>query len=540
MYKLIIVDDEFLSRYVLRALISKNFSNIEIVGEAENGRQAIELNRKLQPDLIIMDIKMPGINGIDASMEILREDLNSCILILTAYNNFEYVKQALDIGVKGYILKPVNEQEVVEKINKVLGQIDEKLNNCDLVEVIDAKLRAIKPYMENELVAAFMNGNCDITKAEDYMAFLQEEIKVGYFMLISPERINSRENNECISSRNIMEKTTAIVTRNLPLYKKCFFGKPQGNSIVVFIPVNEKSVHKEIVNESIIIAQDILRKLKVAGDVNASIGIGNAYKDIKNFRQSYNEAGLALRKASEQNSVIHFSSHCIEISSGTFHEYPLDLEGKLIDEIKAGNIINAKNLADEIITELIGNIYNMNILKSYAEELIFILKRTVFKMGIHLDNSLSMGMLLELVELTSVDEVEVWCKKNVDYIIEQIEKCPGRNSEIISKVFEYINRNFNKDITLESVANEVGLSSQYLSKIFKEKCGINFIDYITTKRLEFAENLLKNGVLNIKQVSKMSGYEDSNYFCRIFKKSTGLSPRQFRTNVLLQNLQQQS
>ncbi len=540
MYKLLIVDDEFLSRYVLRALISKNFSNIEIVGEAENGRQAIELNRKLKPDLIIMDIKMPGINGIDASMEIIKDDLNSCILILTAYNNFEYVKQALDIGVKGYILKPVNEQEVVEKINKVLGQIDEKLNNCDLVEFIDAKLRAIKPYMENELVAAFMNGNSDTVKAENYIAFLQEEIKAGYFMLISPERINNRESNECINSRIIMEKTATIVTRNLPLYKKCFFGKSQGNSIVVFIPVNEKFVHREIVNESVIIAQDILRKLKVAADVNASIGIGNVYTDIKNFRISYNEAGLAQRKASEQNSVIHFSLHCIEINSETFYEYPLDLEGKLIDEIKAGNINNAKNFADEIITELIGNIYNMDILKGYAEELIFFLKRTVSKMGIHLDNSLSIGMLQELVELTSVDEVEVWCRKNVDYIIEQAEKCPGRNSEIISKVFEYINRNFNKDITLESVANEVGLSSQYLSKIFKEKCGINFIDYITTKRLEFAENLLKNSDVNIKQVSKMSGYEDSNYFCRIFKKSTGLSPRQFRSNVILNNLQHQS
>lgn len=540
MYKLMIADDEFLSRYVLRALISKNFNNIKIVCEVENGRQAIELNRKLQPDLIIMDIKMPGINGIDASMEILRENINSYILILTAYNNFEYVKQALDIGVKGYILKPVNEQEVVEKINKVLGQIDEKSNNCDLAEFIDAKLRAIKPYMENELVTTFMNGNYDIVKAENYIAFLQEEIKAGYFMLISPGRINNREVNESVSNRVIIEKTATIVKRNLPLYKKYFFGKPQGNSIVVFIPVNEKFVHKEIVNESVIIAQDILRKLKVAVDVNASIGIGNVYTDIRNFRKSYNEAGLALRKASEPNSVIHFSSYCIELNSETFHEYPLDLESKLIDEIKAGNINNAKNLADEIITDLIGNIYNMDILKGYAEELMFVLKRTVFKMGIQLENSLSMGMLLELVELTSVYEIEVWCKKNVDYIIEQVEKCPSKNSDIISKVLEYINRNFNKDITLESVANEVGLSSQYLSKIFKEKCGINFIDYITTKRLEFAENLLKNGVMNIKQVSKMSGYEDSNYFCRIFKKSTGLSPRQFRSSVILNNLQQQS
>lgn len=537
MYKLMIVDDESLSRYVLRALISKKFNNIEIVGEAENGRQAIELNQKLQPDVIIMDIKMPGINGIDASVEIIKEYPNSSILILTAYNNFEYIKRALDIGVKGYILKPVNEAEVVEKINKVLGQIDEKLNNCDLKELIETKIREIKPYMENELVAAFINGNCDIGKVENYISFLQEDIKAGYFMLISSGQINSREINDCIRNRILKEKTVTIVTRNLPLYKKCFFGKSQGNSVVVFIPVDEKLSNSEIVNEAVMIAKDISRKLKVIGDVDASIGIGNTYTDIINFSKSYNEAVYALKKSTAENGVIHFASLCVEINSWTLQGYPLELEGKLTDEMKTGNIKNAKNYADEIITELIGNINKPDILKGYVGELISVLKRTVFKMGIHINNSLGMGMLSELGELTSVDEIEGWCKRNVYYIIEQVEKCSNRNSDIISKVFEYSNRNFNKDITLESVANEVGLSSQYLSKVFKEKCGTNFIDYITTKRLEFAENLLKKGVLNIKQVSKMSGYEDSNYFCKIFKKDTGLSPKQFRAKVIMEELQ---
>lgn len=117
MIKLMIVDDEYLSRFALRTLISKKISGIEIIGEAENGRQAIELNRKLRPEIIIMDIKMPGISGIDASMEIINEFPETNILILTAYDNFGFIKRALDIGVKGYILKPIKEAEVIDKLS---------------------------------------------------------------------------------------------------------------------------------------------------------------------------------------------------------------------------------------------------------------------------------------------------------------------------------------------------------------------------------------------------------------------------------------
>jgi two-component system response regulator YesN len=135
------------------------------------------------------------------------------------------------------------------------------------------------------------------------------------------------------------------------------------------------------------------------------------------------------------------------------------------------------------------------------------------------------------VNLDSIEEIEIWCKCNAYDLIEKVEKCSNKGYDILNKVIEHICRNFNKNITLESVADEIGLTPQYLSKIFKEKFGINFIDFITQKRMEYAEKLLRESGKNIKEIGKLAGYEDSNYFCKIFKKEMGTSPKQFRTKA---------
>lgn len=532
MYKLMLVDDESLSRYVLRTLILKKFDNIEIVCEAENGRQAIEMNRKFQPEIIIMDIKMPGINGIDAAVEIIGEFPNVNILILTAYNNFDYIKSALDIGVKGYILKPVKEEETVEKINKILVHIEEKSNRYEFKEVIEAKIKEVKPFIENELVTAFILGNNDVEKVEKYITFLEEEIKAGYFMLISHGRNNSIEINDFIRKRILMEKTSTIVTRHLPLLKKCFFGKPLGNYLVVFLSADKGLQKTKIVDESLMIAEDIKRKLKVIGDIDAFIGIGNAYCEVGEFYKSYNEALFSLRKAIPDKRVVHYSSLQISNDNCSISSYPMDLENKIIDQLKSGNFENAKNFSVELVENLADRIHQIDALKGALGEFVSVLKRVAYKMGNNLNNIADMGVLSELSELTTIEELKIWGKRCGYNIISRLETYSNQNIDVTTRAMEFTNKNFNKDITLESLAAEVGLSSQYLSRVFKEKYGTNFIDYITKKRLEYAEELLLKGNMNIKEISRMSGYQDSNYFCKLFKKDTGLSPKQFRTKVI--------
>jgi two-component system response regulator YesN len=232
-----------------------------------------------------------------------------------------------------------------------------------------------------------------------------------------------------------------------------------------------------------------------------------------------------------QKEILHFEALDPDLLSNKPCKYPSGLENKLIEQLKAGNIPSAQSYAAQIFEYFLENVKSRDALKEYVCEFITVLKRTIAQMGIHPGVAPNAGALLELGALSSAEEIEVWYKSNVNSLIKQAEKGDDKNTDVINRVFEYSNKNFNKNITLELAASEVGLSPQYLSKIFKEKCGINFIDYITKKRMEYARELLEGDSKNIKEVSRLAGYEDSNYFCRIFKKETGLNPKQYRTKV---------
>jgi two-component system response regulator YesN len=529
LYRLMIVDDEHLSRYALRTLLQKKFSNIEIVAEAENGRQALELNAKLKPDIIIMDIKMPVLNGIEASEMIINEYPNTNILILTAYDNFDYVKRALDIGALGYILKPIKEAEVVEKINKVINHIVEKENKNDFMDLVEYKLKIVKPFIEDELITSFAAGNFDKEKVQSYINFLEEDIQGGYFLLVSAGQDNLNGINDYLRNRIVTEKTMSILKRHLPLMKKCMFGKMQCNSIVVFIPVDTKHPADEIIKEAIMIGDEIRRKIKLIGNIESYVGIGSIYSDIGCFRKSFYEAKTALRKALINRQTIHFAQLGSSDTEVNPWHYPKDLENKALEQLKAGNTDNARKYSEELLGYIFERNEKPERIKEYIFEYITILKRAI--------SELTMCQYpckySELEKLTSHKEIEVWTKCNVLELIEQAEKNCSNKDDVINRVINCINNEFNKNITLDLVAAEVGLSPQYLSKVFKKKYGSTFIEYLTNKRLNYAKELLRKGNMSIKEISKLIGYEDPNYFCKVFKKETGTSPKNYRTKAAI-------
>lgn len=161
MYKLMIVDDEFMARDVLKTVINENFEQVTVICEAVNGKQAIEFNRLYKPDIILMDIRIPGINGIEASRQILEEEPDVVILMISAYDEFNYIQQALDLGIKGYMLKPIKDEEVVEKINKCLKFISESRTSSNVNKKFEKTVSIIKPLIQKEIVSSIITGCFD-------------------------------------------------------------------------------------------------------------------------------------------------------------------------------------------------------------------------------------------------------------------------------------------------------------------------------------------------------------------------------------------
>lgn len=529
MYKVMIVDDEPLAREVLKNIIKENFDNIHIVCEAVNGRQSIEFNREYKPDIILMDIRIPGINGIEASKQIAASSPEAVILIVTAYDDFNFVQQALDLGVKGYLLKPIKDEDVVDKINKCIKYIADNRNKGDLSKKMEETENIAVSLIRKKIVSKLMTGDFDKDEMVSYISFLQDRIEAGFFMLTAFEQDLSNHINDSIRNEFNMVKINEITSRFLPFTRKCYFGENIGNTHIVFFPIEKDYNEREIICEARTIAADIKRKIKVMAGIDIYAGIGRAYNGIDNMKQSYNEAYYALKKAQNSKEIIHFVDLKMQASSFNF-QYPFFLENEMMEHMRSGDIEKAKKIACNIVSDVLNNCSSTGLAKEYLNQLISMLKRNIFLINADTEMMDSTEVISEINRITAKEELEIFCRNHIHSLLDSLIKFKqkSKDSVVVSMVTAYIDRYFSRDISLEKVAEEVGLRASYVSKIFKERIGVNFVDYILEKRINIAKEMMLEGEKNIKKISESVGYNDVNYFCRVFKKSTGLTTSQFR------------
>ncbi len=530
MIRLLIVDDEPLSLYAIRALINRKFSDVSIVAEAKNGQEAVELYKELKPDMLIMDIKMPLLNGIDASKQILDEFKEANILILTAYDSFNYVQNALNMGVKGYLLKPINDEDTVQKIRALIGTINSKKEKNNDDDKLEEKVNSIKPIVQKELISQMIYGSIKSEDLKNYAAFFQGNINRGYFMLIGFKKDISQNIEDEMQVKTIKNEILQGIKNLVVTIRKCIIGNFIGRGVPLWFPVEENEDIKEIYKESKKNGEEIKRKISLVVNISGEIGIGigNVVSSIELSKKSYSEGYLALKSALKSSSVIHYNEIKDSLAKESIR-YPVQLEEKLIDLIKRGDIIQAKQIVEDILESVFNGFYAMKDIKEYLSQLISIVKRTMLQLGIGINTLTTIGTMDDLTQLNDSEEMRVWIRRNLFNILHLIEEIQGLKEKIIfTKIHDSINKNVFADISLEYIAQEVGMSPQYLSKIFKEEIGMNFIDYVTGKRIAYAKELLENKDKSIREIAVEVGYSDSSYFTRIFKKIVGLTPKEYR------------
>ncbi|WP_070000373.1 helix-turn-helix domain-containing protein [Cellulosilyticum sp. I15G10I2] len=528
MIKLLIVDDEPLSLYAIRALVNRRFPDVSIIGEAKNGQEAVNLYKMLKPDMLIIDIKMPILNGIDASKQILEEFEEANILILTAYDSFNYVQNALNMGVRGYLLKPINDQDTVEKIRSLINTINYKKEKNNNDGTLEEKVNSIKPLVQKELISQMIYGSIKQEDLKNYAAFFQYNINKGYFMLIGFKKDISYNSGDEIQIKNIKSKILQGIKNLVVTMRKCIIGDFVGRGIPLWFPVDGNENSEEICKESKKIGEEIKRRISVVANVPVGIGIGNVATSIEFSKESYSEGYLALKAALKCNNVIHY----IEMKESLAKEnirYPVQLEEKLIDLIKVGDIVQSKQVIEDILEGVFNEFSEMKDIKEYLSQLLSIVKRTMLQLGIGINTLTMIGTMDDLTHLSDIAEIRIWSRRNLFNILQLIEEIQDLKEKMIfTKIHSSIHKNVFADISLECIAQEVGISPQYLSKIFKEETGMNFIDYVTGKRISYAKKLLDNKDKSIREIAIAVGYSDSSYFTRIFKKIVGLTPKEYR------------
>lgn len=529
MIKLMIVDDEHIVREGIKFIIENNFDGeIKIVGMAVTGREAIEMFEDKRPSIVLMDIQMPGINGIEAIKSIKEMDSHVKFIIISAYEQFEYAKSAVQLGVRDYILKPINKGKLTENIQRLIREIkeDKKVKQKEIET--QEKLDKILPVLEYGYIYSIIMNTDYQKESSDYHNLLDIKKAYAYMMVIE---LGEGENYKRLSNKIGMgvkgnQQYTAV--RNAIKYKcKSVVGPLMVNRITVMVyedmPENEYSQRVRAIE----LAEVIYARIKDITDTEVYVGIGSCYK-LGRMNISYNEAVKAISKMTDEQ-VLHITDAVdSQRKSYSFLKIKSD-EESIIKRVEEGNVEEVEELLRIFFSKLHKNyIDNIDMLRSISIELMVLIYTTGYRNDSLESSKHTINYVDEIKVLNQFYEFENYCTEKAKDITNNVkQEKENKVSSVISEAMTYIEEKYNVDIRLKDVAEAVAISPQYFSKIFKKELGVNFIDYLTKVRMEQAKTMLKSGSMSIKEICFQIGYNDPNYFSRLFKKVEGVSPTEF-------------
>ncbi len=473
--RIIIAEDELVERKAMRKFIEETFVDMEVVGEAMNGRKAVELAEQLEPDIMFMDIRMPGVNGLEAIEQISVKHKRIKFILVSAYDSFEYAKEAMRFGIKDYILKPGRRQEIVKTLLRVSKEIHQE-QQSDLQSQVLRKEQLLDRLMHQS----------DSRGIKELKGQLFPDMETACFFVIKATGDHNLEDYE-------YQLKTVLSS------KACIFKSIPSEQVIVGCIF---SVNKLIKSDLLVLARKVHLELGEA----SYIGIGNPTANMDQLAHSYQNAYRA----------------CIDLFADRNRNYGF-YQGKIKDKqtdekINTICILVEQGKQEEVIV----------FFKNHESELTGMDKEELYIQLIQLFARHGVEKPKTLV--TSLQSSQDWysylhlcCMQMRDYFA-------SKRSIHLAKTF--MNEHFHENLTLEQVAAEVNLSPNYFSNLFRAGVGSTFIDYLTQIRLQKAKELIETNNYSLKEISFMIGYKDPNYFSRVFKKHVNQSPKQYQQAIL--------
>lgn len=528
MLRIMVVDDENIVIDSIKYIVEKNFDNVVVAETARSGREAIEKAEAAKPDLIFMDIRMPGINGIDAIREIKAVYPQVQIVILSACEQFEFAKEAVNLGVVEYLLKPVNRMKIIEIIRQAEHRISEAREKKKMELELKEKIERVLPVLEHGFIYSILLYEDYNRELKNYMRLLDLPEGSGYVMTLEfGEQRQSGSFDNVIGSSVLSQSFYPQLRDIIKSRLNCIVGPVMLNRIICYVPVSIRNDDYEERLEAVEAGKYIIERITKRVSASFRIGIGSIQK-CDNIMTSFSESIRAIKHANE-NEIMHIHDIPDEakINQSLFNVR----EKQLLEKAVLGETGECLALFSQVYDELAANAqYTLEDIKGRLLELLVMLHRQALEYEVE-DKDAMQGRnyLREFLGIEDPMLLKNWCKGQIETITAGIKAARmKRCHHLISTAMSYIDANFHRDISLEEVSRETGLSPQYFSRFFKEETGENFIDYLTRVRITEARKLLRDRKLSVKEVSYQVGYNDPNYFSKIFKKVTGFSPSDYK------------
>jgi len=526
MYRILIADDEGIMLESLKGMITREFGDSCEITTVKTGRAAIEQAELTHPDILFLDIQMPGINGIQALREIRRTNPAALAYIVSAYDKFDYAREAIDLGVEGYLTKPVTKKTLIDAVREAMEKVDRlRRERRDQLE-IQEKLEIVIPVVETGFVGSVLTPGetpdisyfrqlLDMTEEYAYICLLQIGRETQQGQPVSPVGFG-------VQAESLYPQLRAIVKS----YGRCFMGQAMGSRIPILVPHESGQVDYEERVQIISRTRESLTRLEEKLPYRFRAGIGRV-RPVGEVSASYEEALRALQES--ESRVVHIND---VMSRGEYEGgFPVDTEKKIFALMEKGDAEGMMAEADRFFDWMVHNYpESRDNIRLKVLEYVLWAERIAFHEGaVNYGFEDRHSYLTDVMAIDDYERLRVWYRDKMTSVCRAIASRHTQQTEsTVGRAMAYIQEHYASDISLDDVSREVNVSPYYFSKLFKEQAGENFIEYLTRIRIDQARRLLSSTQESVKEISTAVGYADPNYFSRIFKKQTGMTPREYR------------
>lgn len=535
LYRIMIVDDEEEIRLGIIKKIDWESNGFVIVGDAENGQDALEKAEKIQPDVIMTDIKMPFMDGLELGKKISELMPSTKIIIFSGCDDFEYAHRAIQINVIEYILKPINSMELIEVLKRLKIQLDHEYDEKRNLQTLYKHYVETLPVIREQFLIGAIEGRITKNQWEEQSEKLDVDFKAKYLSvaLIHADGtlISEEENSVSIQkdSALISISIKKIVDENMGKYCK-FISFPYSDMIVVIGNFEEKEdilVFIRGINEVCKIYERII-------GLTMSAGVGYVYNNPLEIRFSYRSAQSALdyRFVLGTGKAIYIDD--VEPDNSIQLQFDEQEERFMLNAIKISSEEEIAETIDKLFRKIEDLLLPFNKYRIYIMEIMTSILKLVQAYNLDIDEIFgeNFNCYSYLETFDSIDEVKKWfIKKAIKVSICIKRERINSSMLLVEKAKQYIKENYNDyDISVEKLCSKLHVSPTYFSTIFKRETEMNFVNYLTTVRLEQAVKLLNTTDDKTYMIADKVGYPEANYFSYVFKKKFGVSPSKYRKN----------
>ncbi len=530
LYNVLLVDDEEDAAQIIRKKMDWEAMGFRVAGYAHNGVEALELAEEEQPDVVLTDIKMPYMDGLTLSRR-LKELYPDCrIVIFSGFDEFEYAKEAIELEVEQYLLKPVDPQELKVAFSKLKASLDRQLDERRNIDLLREQYMKSLPLLQESFFTSLIEGRIPDSQVEHYLSNYRIDMNGSYYLAavlhISGVRRGSDFNDmlRVISVRNLADEWMEGRYSGRTLYYL-------GEVVLIIWHSGEEAL------ASLTDSLDVFCRMATrAIGYPVTAGIGQICTDPSGIRISYQGASSAVAYRALFGNSRALNIREVEPQETQNPAFELDSITQIIRQIRLGDMAHVEAEIDKTVSRLRAGGSSIQRYQMFIMTLCTHLAELCSANRIDPDDVLGtrQDLIRQIFQSDSPAEMDLWLKHTCRKMRDMYRKCmEDTATSIVGNALRYVEDHYNdSNIGIDTICRELGVSAAYFSTVFKKETGKTFISYLTDYRMERAVELLLTTTDRTYMIAEKTGYAEPNYFSYVFKKRFGMSPTAYRAEKM--------